>query len=144
MLLPDVEAAVSRAHHCACCADEAGPISCAGAHACVALATSTPRSQAVPGRGGHTMGGEAGHTWVPENRGSSLAELGKGVADLAAADHGEYQSTLAVVWPSHCSSFLLSREPEALCRAVDRQPCLQTQRGRAPGHRDAICPRLFL
>lgn len=43
--------------------------------------------------------------------GSSLAELSKGVAD-----HREYQSTLTVVWPSHCSSFLLSREPEALCR----------------------------
>lgn len=38
--------------------------------------------------------------------------LSKGAADL-----GVYQY-LTVVWPSHCSSFLLSREPEALCRAA--------------------------
>lgn len=54
---------------------------------------------------------------MPENRESSLAELSKGAADLAAADHGDCQY-LAVVWPSHCSSSLLSREPEALCRAA--------------------------
>lgn len=55
---------------------------------------------------------KAGHTWIPESRGSSLAELSKGAADLRVYQY------LTVVWPSRCSSFLLSREPEALCRAA--------------------------